>query len=92
MREYWITEVHKGAHREITRVIAHENRNGPCLVNRSELSVGEVVDKLLHGDKFFIAKRKRSAHGAFERVAPVEYELTTFGTHKNAALEALPEF
>jgi hypothetical protein len=92
MQEYWITEVHKGAHKEITKVIAHENNRGPSLVNRREFTIGEVVEKLLHGDKFYVAKRKSGFHGAFQKFAPVEYELTTQGVHKNGALENLPEY
>jgi hypothetical protein len=92
MQEYWITEVHKGAHKQITKVIAHEDNRGPSLVNRREFSIGEVVEKMLHGDKFFIAKRKAGQHGGFQKCATVEYELTTAGVHKNVALESLPEY
>lgn len=92
MHEFWITEVHRGAHREISRVIAHENCNGPSLVNRTEFSVGEVVSHMLSGDKFFLARRSARAHGGFQKMQPVEYELTTHGTHKNGELEKLPEY
>ncbi len=92
MHEYWITEIHKGARGEITRVIAHQNTHSPSLVNRSEFTVGEVVDRMLRGDKFFTATRKLGNHGAFAKVSPIDYELTIMGQKKNTGLENLPEF